>query len=156
MYQLNNIKVGNKVDSSINFSVDINKNLTTSSYYHTGNSTSYKNKFHLLEIPLIFQYQFPKSSRFYIEAGPSVTCLLRSNALVYSQKTKAYVTDKDIFNKFGASINGGLVVNFARNKALPFSIGYQFKYGVGSVVKTSFGKQHFINSLLYLKIPFKK
>jgi len=156
MYQSNNIKVGNKVDSSINFRVDVNKNLTASSYYHIGNSTSYKNKFHLVEIPLVFQYQFPRSSRFYIEAGPSLTYLLRSNAVVYSPGTKAYVTDKNIFNKFGVSLNGGMVINFAQNSTLPFSIGYQFKYGVGSVVKTSFGKQHFINSFLYLKIPFKK
>jgi hypothetical protein len=156
LYQSNTIKVGKKIDSVINFSLDINKSLTASSYYRTGDSVSYKDNFHLLEIPLIFQYQFSKSPHFYLEAGPSITYLLQSNALVYSSRSQAYVTDKDIFNKLGISFNGGATIDLARRSTFPFSIGYRFKYSMGSVVKTSFGKQHFINSFLYLKIPFKK
>jgi hypothetical protein len=156
LYQSNTIKVGKKIDSVINFSLDVNKSLTANSYYQAGDATSYKNNFHQLEIPLIFQYQFPGSSRFYAAAGPSITYLTQSNALVYSPQSKAYVTDKNIFNKLGISINGEVAIRLAKNTAIPFSIGYKFKYSVGSIVKTSFGKQHFINSFLYLKVPFKK
>lgn len=156
LYQNNFILVGNKVDTPVTVRLDAFKDLSTNNYYSSGNSSSYKNKYHLLEIPLLFQYQFSKKSPVYFKTGLTAAYLLQSNALVYNSNSATYITDKSIFNKTLLSINIGAGINLAKKSKLPFSIGYQFKYSIGSVTKATFGKQHFVNSLLYLKIPVKK
>jgi hypothetical protein len=155
-FQSGIIKVGNKVDSAANFSFDINKSIAASSYYRSGNTVSYKNKSHLLEIPLLFQYRFSKISPFYAEAGPGIVYLLQSDALVYNSISQAYVSDKNIYNKISLSVNAGLGTTLAQKTKFPFTLGFMFKYGAGSLVKNSFGKQHLVSSLFYLRIPIKK
>ncbi len=156
LYQSNIIKIGNRVDSMTNYNYDVNKSIAADYYYKTGNSASYKNKFHLIEIPFLFQCKILKKSSLYIEAGPSVAFLIHSNALVYNSNSAAYFTDKAIFNKLLFSFNTGAGIDLAQKTKIPFSIGYHFNYGIGSVTKKSFGKQHLVSSLFYLKIPFKK
>lgn len=155
VYQFNKLKVGNRVDSSANFYFD-NKSIEANRYYKPGDSVTYKNKFHLLEIPLLFQYRLSKKSRVYFEAGPTVSYLIYSNAMIYNSSRSVYFTDNDLFSKFLLSFNAGAGINLAPKSKMPFSIGYQFKYGVGSIVKTTFGKQHLVTSVVYLKIPLKK
>jgi Outer membrane protein beta-barrel domain len=155
-YQNNFILVGKKVDTPVTVRLDAFKDLSTNNYYSSGNSSTYKNKYHLLEIPLLFHYQFSKKSPVYFKTGLTAAYLLQSNALVYNSNSSAYITDKSIFNRALLSVNIGTGIDLAKKTKLPFSIGYQFKYSIGSVTKTTFGKQHFVNSLLYLKIPIKK
>ncbi|MGG9961115.1 porin family protein [Ferruginibacter sp. SUN106] len=155
-YQSNTLKVGSKVDSTATFNFDMNKSIAASSYFRPGNSVSYMNNFHLLEIPLLFQYQWSKRSPFNFEMGPTVSYLINSNALVYSNSSGVYFTGKDIFNKLLVSVNAGAGFTFAKQPKWPITFGYRFKYGISSVIKNSLSKQHFVNSMLYLKIPFKK
>jgi hypothetical protein len=156
LYQSNIIKIGNRVDSMTNYNYDVNKNIAAEYYYKTGNNASYKNKVHLIEIPLLFHYKFFKKSSLFIEAGPSLAFLIQSNALVYNSNSAAYFTDRAIFNKLLLSFNTGAGIDLAQKTKLPFSIGYHFNYGISSVTKKSFGKQHLVSSLVYLKIPIKK
>jgi len=156
LYQSNTIKVGSKVDTVTNFNFDMNKSILASSYYRSGNSVSYNNKVYLVEVPLLFQYRFSKASPVYAEAGPGIACLLQSNTLVYNTSSQAYVADKNIYNKLLLSLNAGAGVTLAQKAKLPFTVGFMFKYGAGSLVKKSFGKQHLTNTLLYLRVPFKK
>jgi Outer membrane protein beta-barrel domain len=156
-YQSNTIEVGNRVDSVVNFYPgSLYNSLGTAGYYAGGSTINYKNKFHLIEVPLLFQWSLSKKSPLYFEGGPTVGYLISSNALVYNSNSGAYFTDAAVFNKLLVSFNAGAGINLAQKKKLPFSIGYQFKYSAGSVTKNDFGKQHFVNSLLYIKIPFKK
>ncbi|GAB2822348.1 porin family protein [Ferruginibacter profundus] len=155
-YQSNIMKVGSKVDSAATFNFDINKSIAAGSYFRPGNSVSYRNNFHLLEIPLLFQYRLSKKSPLNLEIGPAINYLISSNALVYSNSSGAYFTGKDIFNKLLLSFTAGAGITFAQDSKYPVTIGYRFKYGGSSVIKNSLSKQHFVNSMLYLKIPFKK
>ncbi len=155
-YQSNSIRTGSRVDSMTNYNYDVNKNIAADYYYKTGNSASYKNKFHLIEMPFLFQYKLLKKSSLYIDGGPSVAFLINSNALVYNSNSSGYFTDRAIFNKLLFSINAGAGIDLAQKTKMPFSVGYRFNYGIVSVTKKSFGKQHLVNSLLYLEIPLKK
>ena len=148
LYQSNKLHVGNRVDSAARFDANV--------YYRPGNSVQYRNQFHFLEIPLLFRYQLNDKSKIYVEAGPTLAYLLYSNAIVYNGSTGIYFTNKDIFNRVLLSFDMGAGINLAQRSKLPFSIGYRFKYGVGSIVKNSFGEQHFVCSRLYLTIPLKK
>lgn len=156
LYQSNTIKVGSRVDSVANFNFDINKSIAADYYYRPGNSASYKNKFHLIEIPILFQYKISKKPPLYFEGGPSLAFLLKSNALVYNSNSAAYFTNSAVFNKLLLSFNAGAGIKLAQKTKHPVTIGYRFNYSIGSVTKKGFGTQHLVNSLLYLKIPFKK
>ncbi len=156
LFLSNGLKVGSKVDSSTNFNFDMNKSISASSYYHSGSSVTYKNRTHLVEIPLLFQYQLSKKIPVYAEAGPGIAYLLHSNALVYNTSSQAYVADKNIYNKLILSFNAGFGITLAPKAKLPVTTGFMFKYGAGSLVKNSFGKQHLANGLFYVRVPLKK
>jgi hypothetical protein len=134
----------------------MNKNIVTPNYYRAGNTNTYINKFYLLEIPFLFQYQFPSHLPLRLEGGPSVAWLLHSNALVYSVQAASYFTGKSIFNKLLPSVNAGVAVGLAQKTRFPFTIGCRFKYTIGSAVKTTLSQQHLTSAMLYLKIPLKK
>jgi Outer membrane protein beta-barrel domain len=156
-YQSNTIQVGNRVDSVVNFySGSLNNSLDAAGYYTGGSAINYKNKFHLIEVPFLFQWKLSKKSPLYFEGGPTVSYLISSNALIYNSNSGTYFTNAAVFNKLLLSFNAGAGINLAQSKKIPFSVGYQFGYSTSSATKTAFGKQHFVNSLLYVKIPFKK
>ncbi len=156
LYQSNIIKTGSRVDSMANYNYDVNKNIAADYYYKAGSTASYKNKFHLIEMPFLFQYKPLRKSSLYIEAGPSLAYLVNSNALVYNSNSSAYFTDREVFNKMLLSFNSGAGIHVGQKTKLPFCIGFNFNYGVVSVTKKTVGKQHLVNSILYLRIPFKK
>jgi hypothetical protein len=155
-YQSNIIKVGKRVDTAATFRFDASKSLSADNYYKIGDDIKYRNKFHLIEVPLLFQWKLSEKSPVYFEGGPTVSCLISSNALVYNSNSRAYFTDRVVFKKLLLSFTAGAGINLAQNKKLPFSVGYQFGYSASSATKKVFGKQHFVNSMLYIKIPFKK
>jgi Outer membrane protein beta-barrel domain len=65
-YQSNTIEVGKRVDSVVNFySGSLNNRLDAAGYYTGGSVINYKNKFHLIEVPLLFQWKLSKKSPFY-------------------------------------------------------------------------------------------
>ena len=154
-YQYNTISVGSRIDSAASFNFST-KNISTNNFYKIGNGISYKNKFQLIEIPLIFQYRDTKKSALFAEAGPTLGYTIHSNALVYSGSNAAYFTSKKLFNKLIISFSIGAGINLGAKTNFPISIGYQFKYSVVSVTQRYFGRQHFVNSMLYVKIPLKK
>ncbi len=155
-FQSNAIQVGTRVDSAVTFNFNASKSLAANNYYRIGDDVKYKNNFHFIEVPLLFQWKLSKKSPVYFEGGPTLRYLVNSNALVYNSNSGAYFTDAAVFNKLLLSFTAGAGINLAQNKKLPFSVGYQFGYSTGSATKKVFGKQHFVNSMLYVKIPFKK
>ncbi len=155
-YQNNSLKVGNRKDSSANFTFDMNKIASASKYYSTGNSIIYKNQFHFIEIPVQFKYKILSSIPVYAEAGSSVAYLVSSNALVYNSNAAAYITNPAVFNKLLLSINAGASIDVSVKQKFPINVGFNLKYSAGSVTQKAFGKQHLKNSTVYLKIPVKK
>lgn len=154
--QANSIKIGQRVDTSFTVNYDANKSFEAENYYRPGTNASYKNNFHLVEMPVALQYRLSKNIPLYVDAGLAPGVLLSTNALVYSNAVQSYVTSPALYKKISLSVTAGAAIDVNENKKFPFSVGYSFRYGVNSVLKPSFGKQHFVNSMLYVKIPFKK
>lgn len=152
----NSVRVGDKVDTVTNFNFDANKSIATSGYYRIGSSVLYKNKNHLLEIPLLLQYRFATKLPLYAEAGPGVAFLIHSNALVYNAGSQAYISSNDIYNKVMISIKAGIGIAPVANTKLPFTTGITFSYGASSLIKSSIGRQHMASALFYVRVPFKK
>ena len=155
-FYANTLKVGTRVDSAVNFNFDANKMAAADFYYRAGNTSRYKNKFHFIEVPLLFKFQLSKKIPVFIESGPSVVYLIHTNALAYNSRSAAYFTSKDIFNKLSLALNAGIEFQLAKKTKFPFGLGYRFNYGIGAVTKKDYGKQHLVNSMVVLKIPFKR
>jgi Outer membrane protein beta-barrel domain len=153
-YQSNSIRVGSRVDSSTSLNFN-NSNVAVDNYYRYGTSVNYKNKFHLLQVPFIFKYSPVTKWPLYAEAGPVLSYLMQSGALVYGSNA-VFINHKNVFNKAGLSISAGAGADLAKHSGVPFSIGFRFNYGFGSATKEPFAPQHLQSSLLYIKIPFRK
>lgn len=154
--QSNYLMVGKKIDSAVSVSFDMNKSIDANSYYQPGGSSKYVNKYDLLQVPIMMQFKPVKRLPLYAETGLTAGVLLNSNALVYNYASKTYVTSPQLFNKIILSVNAGVTADVNLKNVIPFSVGFNVKYGISSVTKTSYGNQHFTNTSLYLKIPFKK
>jgi hypothetical protein len=154
-YQPNTIQTGKKNDSSI--IVDFgNARVAANRYYQSGNTNSYKNAFHLLQLPLVVEYNFGKKYSLYAEAGSTLSYLLSTNALVYNSATAIYVNSPSAFNKLNTSVNAGAGMHLAQHSKIPFSIGYRFGYSISTITRLGFSDQHIISHLLNVRIPLKK
>ena len=156
MYQSNTMRVGKKVDSAVAVNFDANKSIHASNYYTTGSAEKYRNNFHLLEVPMLLQYKPLQKLPVYLEGGFTASGLVHSNALVYNAVAAAYVTDAAVFNRLLLSANAGAGITLLQKTKYPVSIGGQFRQGIISVIKPAFGRQYFVNSLLYARLTFKK
>jgi hypothetical protein len=154
-YQSNTLRVGSKIDSAANVYFAA-RNIETNNFYRAGNVTPYKNKFHLVELPLLIRYNVSKKWPLHLDAGTGIGYLIKSNALLYDGSTRRYVTDEHLFNKLLLSLNAGAGIDRAGISNLPFNLGYRFSYSISSATKKDYGKQHLLNSLIYLDIPLKK
>lgn len=152
----NRVRVGDKVDTATNFNFDVNKSIATSGYYREGNSVLYKNNSHLVEIPLLLQYHFATKLPLFAEAGPGVAFLIHSNALVYNTSSQVYISSDEVYNKVSLSVKAGIGITPGFKAKQLFTTGISFSYGVGSLVKSSFGRQHAASALIYVRMPLKK
>lgn len=153
-YLATSMKVGKYIDSSIRLGFNTTAVLAAGNYYLAGNSTVYKNKFHLLELPLLLQYKPSAASAVYFEGGPSVSWLLHSNALVYSNST--YITSNDAYNKLLFSFNAGAGMKLPLRKTAGMEAGIRTAYMFSTATKPAYGVQHPFSAKLYLRVPFKK
>lgn len=146
------MKVGQHIDSSVRagFNTAV---LSANNYYLAGSSVIYKNKFHLLELPLTMQYK-PFASSFYFEGGPAISWLLHSNALVCN--SSIYVSGNDAYNKLLLSFNAGAGMKLPQKKLSGLETGVRVNYMLSSVIKPVYGAQYPFSVKLFLRIPLKQ
>jgi hypothetical protein len=154
-YASNKILVGSKVDSAISLDFSSDK-LESSAFYRGGASTSYTNKYHLLQVPVLVNYRLVPGWPLFLEAGGSAAWLAGTNGLQYHAARNAYITSMDAFNRWLVSGNLGAGFRLAQKTNHPVNLGYRFSYTATSITKEAFGKQHLSTSLLYLDIRLNK
>lgn len=150
------IRVGEKVDSVLNVNFSTFQ-LKADNYYRNAvaGSEKYSNHYQYLQLPLMLQYRFVHFP-LLLEAGPSLSYLLQSNALLFNNTGNAWYNSRSSFNKWLFGINGGLAYSFAKSKRLPVTAGLRYSFSVSSATKKTFGNQHISSPQLYLHIPLKK
>ena len=153
--QSNRVKVGNRVDTVTNFNF-YNQQITVDNYYSAGNNKTYRNTFHVLQIPLLIQYNISKKIPLHLQGGAALGYLFQSNALGYNSTARAWFTNRDLFNTFLISFQAGAGTSLFAQQKHPVAVGISFEYNAGSVTKNSYNKQHLTNAMLFLKIPIKK
>ncbi|HTQ27073.1 MAG TPA: outer membrane beta-barrel protein [Puia sp.] len=129
---------------------------TVRGYYSNGNTQSYTNQYHFLELPLNLNYQLNQGKKllFFAEAGVSIAQLLSTNALHFDYGTGAYYHDNSVFNK--TQFNGALALQagFYSGKTF-FKLGPQLQYGFTNLLSTATGdkQQLFFLGLQLTVIP---
>ena len=137
-YYSTEIKAGSYVPNASNFYSSYARAGTVNAYYNSGNSTSYTNKYHFLELPVTANFQLNKSKTVPVtwEAGFSLGFLLSSNALFYDPNANVYFESDQLMNKTQFSGLTALMVGFPLGKS-EMQAGPQLQYGITGLLNSS-------------------
>ncbi len=113
---------------------DLNGSTPTS--YLNGNTHSYTNKYHFMELPVLAGFQINKSQKTPIcwEAGVSVSYLLNSTSLQFDPYTNFYYQNTASFNNFQLNGITSVRIGFHLHQT-ELQFGPEFQYGITGLFK---------------------
>jgi hypothetical protein len=88
--------------------------------------TKYTNRYHFIELPLLYQTQLNKGKKLGIlwNAGIAPGFLIGTNALVYDTTARGvYYRNDNAFKKFHLNMQTGLALQFGSKKKIQWSLG---------------------------------
>lgn len=105
--------------------------------YRGGNTSSYTNKYHYLELPVIFHAQLNRKPRFpfCLNGGVSLSRLIGSNALHFDNSAQLYFNDNSLLNKTGFTLLTGMSMRFLTKSPFQIEAGPQIQYGLNKLFK---------------------
>ncbi len=140
-YLADRIKTGSKSDSTIQLD-----NSTASFYYRGIPQKTYTDRFHFIELPVIYNWRMTGNPNHFLslDLGVSASYLLATNALVYDTAFRGiYFHDKSLFTKAHINIMSGISYYFGGGKSFGWSIGPQFSFDVSRLIKTDIDKRRY-------------
>jgi Outer membrane protein beta-barrel domain len=158
-YFSNIIQTGEYYNGSLSLTVSNTSSININGYYRNGNTQSYTNEYHFLEMPINLQYQFSEGKKLHLfaSAGFSIAELLETDALHFDYGSGAYYKNDALFNK--TQVNGliALQAGFYHRHTM-LKIGPQLQYGLTNLLSSSTGdKQHMFFAGINLAVmPGKK
>ena len=98
--------------------------------YGIGNSKTYNNNYHFIELPFTFQLQVIsiKKRPVFLDAGISISQLIHTNALQFDPAQRRYFVDNNLFHKTIVGLSAGLSINIANSKSAPILLGPQIYF----------------------------
>lgn len=141
-------KVGKRITDSIvtlrNNSAD---QKSIEDYFRLGNTDSYQNKYHFIELPVLFETRLT-GYRFvpvYWDLGVSFSRLISSNALHYDGNSKIYYKNNSLFNRNQFSIISGLPIGILLEERVTLKTGPVFQYNISNLInKAQSGGRHLL------------
>lgn len=139
------LETGSKIDS--------NKALVQ---FSNGNTVSYTNRFHFIELPVTVQKQLGKTSRFSVNGGLAVSLLAASNALQYNAAKNIYFKDNSNINKLQLGLQAGFNYRLSQ-KALLVETGPQLSFGLSNIFKKeTYGSMHLFFAGISTRVYFNR
>jgi hypothetical protein len=153
-YYSTTIRTGMKINTTLVTYNSMNQSITATNYYENGNSQTFTNQYHFIEMPLSVNFQINKSKRtpFIWELGLTPGYIVGSNALYYDPNTNLYFNNYLQPNKMQVNGVTALMIGFPLLKG-EMQIGPQLQYGFTGFVNTSDGNPGHL-FYLGLKISF--
>jgi hypothetical protein len=163
-----------KISPKSSFSFGLQYQLTTTSVsvgqaivaadgskaFATGNSNSYYNKYHFIQIPIEYSSQLGhfKKHNLFFNAGISLSQLLHTNALQFNNTVGQYFIGNDYFNKTIIGVSGGFSINILKDNKAPLLLGPSFNYSITSLAgKGLYDNSHYgFLGIRLLKVIKKK
>ncbi len=131
-----------KTGSIVYADAQFNNSLGTSvvsSYARVGYSTTYKDRYHFIEIPLLYHLQLNKADKrpILFNAGVAYSYLIGSNAQYYYSATKTYYYDRSLFSRSQLQLRTGVSFGLMKKMNYPLQLGLQYQYGLSGQWKKS-------------------
>ncbi len=119
-----------------------NNNLGTSvvnNYARVGNSSTYKDRYHFIEIPVLYHLQLNKAAKrpILFSGGIAYSYLVGSNAQYYYSATKTYYYDRSLFSRSQLQVRTGISFGLITKMNYPLQLGLQYQYGLSGQWKKS-------------------
>ncbi|WP_336517416.1 outer membrane beta-barrel protein [Pollutibacter soli] len=115
-------------------------NMALRSYYLPGTLSEYRNRYHLLQVPLNYRITFGKSKLLPLSlvAGLQPGYIMGSNALLKDTSGVLY-TNIGNFNRFQLGVNGGVQLRLFNKSKMPLDIGPVFQYQLTDAFRKNVG-----------------
>jgi hypothetical protein len=151
--------VGNKVDATLNvYDSAMQKPTVISPFYRAGQTTSYSNKYHLIQLPVNLQVQLNKNMNhpFLFSLGLSPSFLVASNALYLNSNARVYYREKKQFNHFMLFGQSELLYTLSNSPKYQLRLGPALQYDFNSFSKSvTHTRQHLIFTGIKTNITLK-
>jgi hypothetical protein len=132
------IKVGTYRDTLV-YSVASSFGLNAATSVYRGAATQqYTNKYHFVELPLLYQLQLNKGKKLPMlwSVGLTTSYLISTNALVYDTAAHGiYYKNKQAFNKLHAGVQTGLSFRFGNEKKIQWQVGPELSLDLSQQLK---------------------
>lgn len=137
-YYSSSHKTGATVYSIAQFSNDV-RNTLVNNYAMVGNAVTYSDRYHFIEIPLLYHLQLNKADKRPVtfNGGIVYSYLLGSNAQYYYKATGAYYYDRLLFSRSQLQLRTGFSLGLMKKLNYPLQVGVQYQYGLSGQWKSS-------------------
>ena len=132
----------NKVGNEINGSQVVNNGssyLFVYNYFRVDqdNSYDYRNKYHLIEVPVELHTRINNSKKLpiHVNTGVSVSQLLKSNSLHFDGTTGVYYRNDKLLNQTQFAVKTGVSVGVLNKTTRPIWIGPSARYNVSKILQ---------------------
>lgn len=138
VYLSEKIKIGFFKDTTIisNSYQSTQKNI--SGVYPSLPQQAYTNRYHFIELPLLYQLQLNKGNKLPIlwNGGLSASYLVATNAFIYDTAAGGiYYHNRNAFNRFHINLQTGLSFRFGNKAAMQWSVGPELSLGISRLMK---------------------
>lgn len=108
-------------------------------YARVGNNVTYKDRYHFIEIPVLYHLQVTKTAKrpILFNGGIAYSYLAGSNAQYYYSATKTYYYDRSLFSRSQLQLRTGISVGLIKKMNYPLQLGLQYQYGLSGQWKKS-------------------
>jgi hypothetical protein len=158
-YYSTTIRTGGRINTTLVTTNSINQTIVANSYYENARSQTFTNQYHLIEVPVLVNFQLNKSKKmpFIWELGLTPAYIVSSNALYYDPNTNVYFNNYLRPNKMQLNGETALMFGFPMQKN-QWQIGPELQYGFTGFVNTNDGNAGhlFYAGLKITFIPGKK
>lgn len=150
---------GNKIDTAATFRDSaLQSTAFVSNFYLGGQSGSFLNSWHLIELPVNLHLRLNKNKDNPVSftAGVSPGFLIGSNALYVNSRERVIYEEKKQFHRFQLSAQAGLLFPLKTFKTFHINAGPVFKYGFTNLTKHAAAtRQHLVFAGIKANINLK-
>ena len=138
------IYIGSKINAATTLS-RVNEQVKVNDYFLASgiNKERYTNQYHYIELPIGLDWKVLKKKPLQWHSGVTISHLIATNALYYSNQQNVYYKDEGVFNKTQFSLFTDLSYRIIKLKSGALYAGPQLQLGLSNLLKKeAYGTQH--------------
>lgn len=137
-YYTSSHKTGSVVYAAAQFDNGLGTSVVNN-YARVGNSLTYNDRYHFIEIPLLYHLQVAKATKrpILFNGGITYSYLVGSNAQYYYSATKTYYYDRSLFSRSQLQLRTGISFGLIKKMNYPLQLGLQYQFGLSGQWKKS-------------------